>query len=386
MKQGNTGNIYYVVPEDQCFTRDDNWIMLNTGDGTALNSVEIEIWDSGTITQWDILTYKCDVDRLRVSLNHVIAYTLGKGLSAFYWRVNVQGTTITAQVQTIIEGQTLATRTHLADSVLIMGNTGDTIDLWFPYTFGAVQIGSTLHAVNSIGVHTYATNGEASVHVDLWSSVDSIKVSGALGIYDKTSTHFPSGMGYDLYKWQNPLDPSDAVYSRVAWRLVRDNTPIYDSGDLYVGKAIVLSKSSTPYYRGEYYDNAGVSPQDEWDLTLVYPCVKENKVVVEYYNIDGCKRYAVGQVLNIDQETEQAQYHRPTDELRSIPRAKTNRVTQTLRIGFPKVPHGAMFEDLLTSEKVVLHSAGADADAICKTTKLGKIDDSDVILEFVVLN
>lgn len=386
MQQGNTGNVYYIIPEAQCFTRDDNWLTLYTGDESALGNVSIEIWNITMVTQWDTLRYSCSVDRLRVSLNHVIAYVRGKGLDEFYWRAYVGNTMIVSQGQRIIDGQTLATRTHAAESVMILGNVGDTIDVWMPLPRGSVKIGNTIHAVNYSGVHTYTTNGETSIHVDLWDSVDTIMVRGTLGFYDKTSTQIPSGHGYDLYQWRNNSDPSDVIYSRVSWNMVRNGTPLYDSQDQQIGDAFVSSHTSGSYDRGEYFSDEGVTTQQEWDIELVYPCVREKKVVVEYVNTDGCKRYAVGQLLNVDQEVEQSQYHRVEDELRSIPRAKTNRVTQTLRVGFPKVPHGAFLEDILASESIVVTGIGASAKAICKTTKLGKIDDSDVIIELVVLN
>lgn len=149
---------------------------------------------------------------------------------------------------------------------------------------------------------------------------------------------------------------------------------------------ITLKTAGHPQTRGELGEFC--ESVESWTVELRRTCAAEKEVVVRWCNADGMRRECIAQVMDATMKSDGDVMHRQTDELRHAAYRHITEVKQSLRLGFANIPHRAYLEDILMSDEVVIvePTAGRIIAAVPTTQSLGNIDDTDVVIDFEILN
>lgn len=106
---------------------------------------------------------------------------------------------------------------------------------------------------------------------------------------------------------------------------------------------------------------------DIWDsvtsnsffYNLIKVCPKANAIKLEYYDTDGCKRYAIGEVLKKTMKATRADYVRGGVVYDAQPRSKVTDYQGTIQVGFAEVDPKQYLEDIMLSPTIVESVTGA---------------------------
>lgn len=135
----------------------------------------------------------------------------------------------------------------------------------------------------------------------------------------------------------------------------------------YVSPGIVevqYRSLTTPIYRGDVWDetNAGI-----WAVRCVQVCPPANGIKLTYYNTDGCKRYAIGEVMRKTMNAERKEYRRGGVVYDEPPRSLVAGYAGTIDVGFRDVEPEQYLEDIMLSP-VVTTSRGSEMINLIPTT------------------
>lgn len=145
--------------------------------------------------------------------------------------------------------------------------------------------------------------------------------------------------------------------------------------------AIKVSGSAATY--GEVWDEA-----TEQDF-FVYPvqvCPARNGIKLTYYDTDGCRRYAIGEVLKKTMAVKRDEYRRgELSTYDTVPRSLLTGYSGTITVGFADVDPQQYLEDIMLSP-VVETTRGSDTIKVIPTT-LTLVRDGktkDIVIDFKI--
>lgn len=107
---------------------------------------------------------------------------------------------------------------------------------------------------------------------------------------------------------------------------------------------------------GDIWDSV---TSNSFDYNLVQVCPKANAIKLEYYDTDGCKRYAIGEVLKKTMKATRADYVRGGVVYDAQPRSKVTDYQGTIQVGFAEVDPKQYLEDIMLSPTIVESVTGA---------------------------
>lgn len=133
-------------------------------------------------------------------------------------------------------------------------------------------------------------------------------------------------------------------------------------------------------YSGDVWDERYDSM---WDIRLVQVCPRRNGIKFVYYDTDGCKRYAIGDVLTKKMTAKREEYRRGGEVYNDVPRSLLNGYDGTVEVGFSDVDPLQYLEDIMLSPVVTTTRGGKEIKVIPTTltlTREGKT--KDIVISF----
>lgn len=148
--------------------------------------------------------------------------------------------------------------------------------------------------------------------------------------------------------------------------------------------AIIVEYRSlnTPIYRGDVWDETNGG---NWDVRCVQVCPARNGIKLTYYNTDGCKRYAIGEVLKKTMSAERKEYRHGGVVCDEPPQSLVTGYAGTIEVGFRDVDPLQYLEDIMLSP-VVTTARGNEIINVIPTT-LQLVRDGltkDIIITFKI--
>lgn len=141
--------------------------------------------------------------------------------------------------------------------------------------------------------------------------------------------------------------------------------------------------TGTPAFTvGEIFDESTVS---KWTVRLVQVCPAKNGIKFTYYDTDGCKRYAIGEVLTKKMQAARKDFHRGGVVYDEVPRSLVTGYTGTIEVGFSDVDPGQYLEDIMLSP-IVTTTRGSDTiEVVPETLQLTRDGKTkDIIITFKI--
>lgn len=138
----------------------------------------------------------------------------------------------------------------------------------------------------------------------------------------------------------------------------------------------------TPIYRGDVWDETNGKI---WDVRCVQVCPARNGIKLTYYNTDGCKRFAIGEVLKKTMSAERKEYRQGGVVYDEPPQSLVTGYAGTIEVGFRDVDPLQYLEDIMLSP-VVTTSRGNERINVIPTT-LQLVRDGmtkDIIITFKI--
>lgn len=168
------------------------------------------------------------------------------------------------------------------------------------------------------------------------------------------------------------------------------NTYTYNSNDASVnlityaspGDMTIKYSGLTGIYRGEIFNDG---KDAIWSVRCLQVCPAKNGIKLTYYNTDGCKRYAIGEVLKKTMAAERKECRKGGIVYDEPPRSLVTGYTGTIDVGFKDVEPGQYLEDIMLSP-VVTTARGTDTINVIPTT-LQMVRDGetkDIIITFKI--
>lgn len=393
MRQDTTISGITIVYPDALVFEDDNNHLQVSGSG-ALGEVGLTI--NSTYGTAQHLVYTSPLRSIVFSLREALAAHMdaavatSEDITDVTIEVRVAGDSTTLSFS-LVHGRTLASRSHYAESVAL--SDGNPLQVLVPAAGGVTIHGGTSNgqrtttpAANYITIPADAE----SVTIDLvqsWTLYYTVGVVGAPDYgteYELTATGNIVTIGsfpYFEYHYTDYNGVVQTVYIQT-FNLPTLNMIVvkYDLHIQGVVTDIDWQHSVVDRWEmGQYAESV-----DRWDVEVFKTCAKEKAVTVEWYNADGCKRSAVGELLLLStgSEGDTMQRYRVDDVVRHSAYRHINTVQQTCRVGFAQIPHGAFIEDLLTSWQVTVDGV----PAVPTTKSIGGMDNNDIAVEFELMN
>lgn len=131
-------------------------------------------------------------------------------------------------------------------------------------------------------------------------------------------------------------------------------------------------------WRGEIFDD---HLQGKWSVEYRQVCPPRNGIKLVYYNTDGCKRYAIGQVVQKTMKAERMDYHRGGSVYDEVPRSLVTGYEGTFKVLFSDVEPGQYLEDIMLSQLVTTLRGTETIEVIPTTLQLvrdGKTKDIEI--------
>lgn len=149
------------------------------------------------------------------------------------------------------------------------------------------------------------------------------------------------------------------------------------------GSVVVrYGNSITPIFRGDVWDETNGAI---WDVRCVQVCPARNGIKLTYYNTDGCKRFAIGEVLKKTMSAERKEYRQGGVVYDEPPQSLVTGYAGTIEVGFRDVDPLQYLEDIMLSP-VVTTSRGNERINVIPTT-LQLVRDGitkDIIITFKI--
>lgn len=402
-----------VFPETNSWERDNAYIDLRDTGGNALGTVDVTLLNI-SVTDTVTLSYTTNLSYIRMNIREVVRNFMeaaredGKHYVAYGIFVEVNGTSLLVGGRgvTCMQGQSLASRCHWSEDTILLHNGATKVMLAVPINLAYPTGGYTIN-----GVRTPFGGSNWAQHISVGGSVDEIELDtvGTQSItitIDEASSLPEYGQSFVLEHDGTEVVGADGnTYIKYYYEYNGINQPafllkqsaLYDVGDEVIWNTAVnpatllghitdIDETGIDVTRGElgYYGEV----VKRWKVRLHRTCALEHEVVVEWFNADGLLRSASAQLLSDSLKTSGENVRRIDGELRSPSMRLITSTTQQVRLGFSNIPHGAYLEDILNSETVRLYlpNNSGFVEAIPTTQSLGKIDDSDVAIEFEILS
>lgn len=133
-------------------------------------------------------------------------------------------------------------------------------------------------------------------------------------------------------------------------------------------------------YFGDVWDE---TRESNYEIRLLQVCPRRNGIKFVYYDTDGCKRYAIGEVLNKKMAAKRDEYRRGGEVYNDVPRSLLTGYDGTIEVGFSEVDPLQYLEDIMLSPIVTTTRGGVEIEVIPTTltlTREGKT--KDIIISF----
>lgn len=140
--------------------------------------------------------------------------------------------------------------------------------------------------------------------------------------------------------------------------------------------------NGNPIYRGDVWDETNGK---DWNVRCVQVCPARNGIKLTYYNTDGCKRFAIGEVLKKTMSAERKEYRHGGVVYDEPPQSLVTGYAGTIEVGFRDVDPLQYIEDIMLSP-VVTTSRGSEIINVIPTT-LQLVRDGitkDIIITFKI--
>lgn len=149
------------------------------------------------------------------------------------------------------------------------------------------------------------------------------------------------------------------------------------------GAIIVKYRSlNTPIYRGDVWDETNGG---NWDVRCVQVCPVRNGIKLTYYNTDGCKRYAIGEVLKKTMSAERKEYRHGGVVYDEPPQSLVTGYAGTIEVGFRDVDPLQYLEDIMLSPVVTTARGNERINVIPTTLQLVRDGlTKDIIITFKI--
>lgn len=140
--------------------------------------------------------------------------------------------------------------------------------------------------------------------------------------------------------------------------------------------------SNTPIYRGDVWDETHSSG---WDVRCVQICPPRNGIKLTYYNTDGCKRFAIGEVMKKTMNAERKEYRQGGVVYDEPPRSLVTGYAGTIEVGFRDVDPLQYLEDIMLSPVVTTSRGNERINVIPTTLQLVRDGQTkDIIITFKI--
>lgn len=180
-----------------------------------------------------------------------------------------------------------------------------------------------------------------------------------------------------------PLGWGGQVYfGSSSYNFTGNDADVVTIGYLSPGNVNIKYNGLQFIWRGEVWDDYKYS---FWDVRCVQVCPAKNGIKLTYYNTDGCKRYAIGEVLKKTMAAERKEYRQGGVVYDEPPRSLVTGYTGTIDVGFTDVEPGQYLEDIMLSP-VVTTTRGTETINVIPTT-LQMVRDGetkDIIITFKI--
>lgn len=396
-----------TVPDEMSYEMDNHYVEIADPAENPLGEVALQFVSGGNTYD---LEYTTNLSRIRMNIREVVRAIMEKAredgaeFRAYLYTITINSTLIGSSYSTVAQGKTLASRRHFTESDVLIRQGETKVILATPYNttaLGGYTIGS---------VRTPFTSLNWGDSIPISDSVDEITLDTvdtqtlfvlitdtSLPEYDQefemsyvgTESVGGDGRTYVLYTYNyGGVDKNAFMQKRSTLYQVGNKVYTDISNPLPTQLGVLSNINETGYdvERGELGD--GGEWTYRWTVRLHRTCAKEKEVWVEWHNTDGMRRICSAQVLSDTMKAGGEAVRRIESELRSPARRLLTESTQTIRLGFENVPHGAYLEDILMSDTVRIYNVdtGDGVLAVPTTQSLGKIDDSDVAIDFEILS
>ena len=112
-------------------------------------------------------------------------------------------------------------------------------------------------------------------------------------------------------------------------------------------------------------------------------CVPANGLVLQYNDIDGCTRFAIGKIIDESTSIESLEYTYNDSEINSMVQRKVVGGNQSLKVAFVGVPLGQYIEDMLMSDELDVMDANFQIAFPCAIVSSQKVVHG-ATMDFVV--
>lgn len=121
------------------------------------------------------------------------------------------------------------------------------------------------------------------------------------------------------------------------------------------------------------------------DIKLVQVCPRRNGIKFAYYDTDGCRRYAIGEVLTKKMAAKRDEYRRGGEVCNEVPRSLLTGYDGTIEVGFYEVDPLQYLEDIMLSPVVTTTRGGVEIEVIPTTLTLTRDGKTkDIIISFKI--
>lgn len=140
--------------------------------------------------------------------------------------------------------------------------------------------------------------------------------------------------------------------------------------------------NGTPIYRGDVWDETN---GNDWDVMCVQVCPARNGIKLTYYNTDGCKRFAIGEVLKKTMSAERKEYRHGGVVYDEPPQSLVTGYAGTIEVGFRDVEPGQYLEDIMLSPTITTTRGGEIISLTPTTLQLVRDGETkDIIINFKI--
>ena len=399
-----------TVPDEMSYELDNHYIEVADLGGNPLGEVALQFVSGGDTYN---LEYTTNLSRIRMNIREVVRAIMEKAredgaeFKRYLYTIRVNGTLIIGSplLSTVAQGKTLASRRHFTESDVLIRQGETEVMLATPYNttalggytignvrtpFTSLNWGHPIPISDSVDEITLDTvdSQQITITIDEASSLPEYGQSFVL-IYEGAEVVGADGNTYIRYYYEyNGINQNAYLLKQSALYDVGDNVILNFAVNpaTLLGHITDIEETGYDVTRGELGYGGGTVRR--WKVRLHRTCAKEKEVWVEWHNSDGMRRICSAQVLSDTMKAGGEAVRRIESELRSPARRLLTENTQTIRLGFENVPHGAYLEDILISDTVRIYNVdtGDSVLAVPTTQSLGKIDDSDVAIEFEILS
>lgn len=186
----------------------------------------------------------------------------------------------------------------------------------------------------------------------------------------KVDVYVPAG-------WKGNISYGGAMYFGIAGEQVYHAASISPSN--YVN---FTNTNGTAVFTGDIWDEDKVL---DWRLTFEQVCPRRNGIKLTYYDTDGCKRFAIGEVLNKKMAAKRDEYHRGGVVFNEVPRSLLTGYSGTIEVGFVNVNPMQYLEDIMLSPIVTTERGGKEIEVIPTTLTLVRDGKTkDIVISFKI--